>query len=143
MTKVVTLESLQNSIDDIASAIKELAQFTCNGFSELGYRADRHDKQIDKLGGRMDRLEKHAESVNAILRDHTMRFVQMQTTLDEILGEQAAQRSDIKEIFAILAKHEKTQKLSIAERKDAEIRLNRVIEWAKEASKALDIPIKI
>lgn len=97
MTKLITLESLQHSIDDIARAIKDLAQFTCNGFAELNSRADGHDgrmdkldSRMDKLDGRIDRLEKHAESVDITLRDHTMRFAQIQITLDDISGEQTA-----------------------------------------------------
>jgi len=46
-------------------------------------------------------------------------------------------------IFAILEKYEKDQKLSNADRKDAEIRLNRIAQWTKEASVALNIPLKI
>lgn len=172
MTKTITLESLRtdiqqdirSGIDDVLAVVKDLAQFTSDGFERL-------DNRMDRLEGRIGNLEKHAESVDIILRDHTARFeqidntlcdhtarfeeiditlrdhsarfVQIQTTIDVISDKQDAEYNDIKEIYAILERHDKNQKLSIADRKDAEIRLNRVVLWTKEASKVLGIPIKL
>ncbi len=151
MTKAVTLESLRkdiqqdirNGIDDVLGVVKDLSQATSDGFEGV-------NKRIDKL-------EKHAESVDATLsdhtttlrdhtitlRDHTMRFAQIQLSLDEIIAKQDAHHNDIVEIYAILQKHEKHQKISNAELKDTELRLRRLVSWAQATSKTLNIPIKL
>jgi hypothetical protein len=148
MAKALTLETLrqeikqdikqsvQQGVDDVLMVVRELAQFTSDGFGQL-------DRRIDKLDSRVDSLEKHAESVDITLRDHTARFIEIQSTIDGIASEQISHSNDIKEIFVILDKFQKNHKISIADQKDAEIRLNRVIAWAKDASIALNIPIKL
>jgi hypothetical protein len=72
-----------------------------------------------------------------------MRFVQIQSSLDEIIAKQEAHHNDIVEIYLILQKHEKNQKISQAELKETELRLRRVIDWAQSASKILNIPINM
>ena len=150
MTKAVTLESLQQSIDDISGAIKDLAQFTSDGFDKLGHQVEKLEKRADSVDATLREhtaiLNSHTSLLNdhtSILRDHTSRSIQIQASIDNIAGEQEAHNNDIKEIFAILDRLEKDKKISIADKKDAEIRLNRVISWAKEASVALGIPLKL
>jgi|GEM_PF-5758508 len=164
MVKETTLESLRRDIqqdirtgiDDVLAVVKDLAQFTSDGFERLDGRMDnldcRMDKldgrmdnldgRVDKLDGRMDRLENHVESIDGTLRDHTMRFAQIQASLDDIIAKQDAHHNDIIEIYSILKKHEKQQKLSDIDLKNAEISINRIISWAQSVSKVLDIPIK-
>jgi chromosome segregation ATPase len=158
MTKAITLESLRkdiqhdirSGIDDVLGAVKDLAQTTGGGFEGV-------NKRIDKLENRMDKSEKHAQSVDATLRDHTarfeqiditlrdhtMRFAQIQLSLDEIIAKQDAHHNDIVEIYAILQKHEKHQKISDAELTDTKLRLQRLVRWAQATSKTLNIPIKL
>ena len=98
----------------------------------------------------MDKLEEHAKSVDKTLndhsitlRDHTMRSAQIQLSLDEIIAKQDAHHNDIVEIYTILQKHEKHQKISDAELTDTKLRLQRLVAWAQTTSKILNIPINL
>ncbi len=151
MAKAITLESLRNDIqqdirngiDDVLSVVKDLAQATSDGFERLDSRIDKLDGRMGVVEGSIERLEKHAESVDATLRDHTMRFAQIQLSLDEIIAKQDAHHNDIVEIYAILQKHEKHQKISDTELNDTKLRLQRLVTWAQTTSKTLNIPIKL
>jgi len=165
MAKTATLESLhidiqqdiRKGIDDVLGVVKDLAQFTSDSFEQVDKRFDKLEARMDVTEGIVGKLEKHAESVDITLRDHTARFeqiditlrdhtarfTQIQFSLDEIIAKQDAHHNDIVEIYSILKKHEKRQKISETELKDTELRLQRLISWALAASKALNIPIKL
>lgn len=136
MAKAVTLDSIQQSINDMAVSIKDLAQFTSDGFEKVDTRLAEHTAILVEHSAI---LADHS----IILRDHTSRFIQIQSSLDDISDTQEMHSNDIKEIYSIISKYNKNQKLSLADKKDAEIRLNRVVAWAKEASEVIGVPLKI
>lgn len=63
--------------------------------------------------------------------------------VDETFSKQDIHQNDIKEIYKILHKYDDYRDVTKSELKDIEIRLNRVIDWAKATSKSLNVPIKL
>lgn len=131
------------SNEDILETLQTLMQMTGDGFARL-------ETRMDRLEGRVDRVEitlqEHTTILNGhtvILNEHSSRLSRLEETTDKIYNEQMAQRSDIIEIFARIHELEKKAELDAAERKEAQEKLQTVVNWAQLAAKQLDIPLKL
>ena len=70
-----------------------------------------------------------------------MQLTRLRLTTDKILGIQETHTNDIAAIYELLEKLDAKLEISESERKDAAIRLQRLIAWAHKVAKHLDIPL--
>ena len=113
--------------EDILDVVNDLATMVGQGFEGM-------NQQFARIN---NTLAEHSTT----LRDHSTQLTQLRLTTERILGVQEAHAADISAIYEILEKLEAKLEISESERKDAAIRLQRLIAWAHKVAKHLDIPL--
>ncbi len=116
------------SLDDIASAIGDLATHIDVRFEQVNKRLDNHDQQFSSINTELYAIRKEQR--------------EMKEWLERIDSRILGIESDIKEIYdRIVALEQKGPYLTRKEAKELEQKLIRMFDWAKKVSQKTGIAL--
>jgi chromosome segregation ATPase len=147
---LTVLKNLALEVGDVAQNVRDFMQMTSDRFDKVDERFEKIDEQFGRLEGQAGGVEGRLGNVEGELKElknasyrHEVELGKQTRLIESVRQEISDVHIDINEILHRIHALEQKAKLDRAERAEAQLKLQSLIDWTKLAAKQIGVPLKL